>query len=137
MGFPKLFGTESVKYSAGATVFWSAVPILVFMLVVFKVLGKLLFACDSSIAQGAVKIVWLPRERFFKIIVHKNLRYSAMIFKFVFLLDSARRIAAKIADCVTRVFSQCFSTLATSPLFVYFLAGRRNRRVAQLRRIFT
>ena len=80
MSFPKLLGTESVKYLAGATVFWCAVPNIVFMLVAFEVLCKLPFACDGSFAGSAVEIVRLPRVRFLEIILTQNSQYSAMIF---------------------------------------------------------
>ena len=79
MSFPKLHRTETVINSTWAVVFWRAVPNVVLVLVTFELVCKLLFACDCSIPDSAVKIVRFPRIRFFKIILLYYLQNSATI----------------------------------------------------------
>lgn len=126
MSFQKLLHTESGKYCTGATVFWCVVPNIKLVLVIFEIMSSLLVACDSIIADSAVKIVRFPRLQFFKIIPPQNQRNSAMMFQFFFSVDSARRAAAKKTGRVTRITSNFFSALATSTASQYFSCQRRS-----------
>ena len=128
----KVAQSKSVKNFTGTTEFWLSVPNIVLALVTFEMATKLFLARDSSIAGRAVNIVRFPRLRFLKITLHENSRNSAIIFKFAFVIDSARMEGAKKADSVTRVSSKRFSSLGTYTLLHIFLLLEPIERVVSL-----
>lgn len=93
---------------------------------------QIVFACDSSEAGHAVKIVRLPKLRCSTVILERNSRDSAMVLYYIFLLDFPWRPVAKMINSVAQVVTNRFTALPTPTRFDNFLSFEEIDKVAAL-----